>query len=212
MYAIIKDGKISSLINQPRPMIIGDTQYPAKIFSVWSADELKNIGIIPVTFDDTNKKDDEWYINSKQTYAYDASAGTVTASYGTATAKTHADVLWTQADSDNGDLPVDKSVGDVRNPGLKTILINKIKEQAMVNLKETDWYIVRKADAGTAVPSTITNHRAAVRTKAAEMETSITNAADTEALKTLFTYVNTADEGEPDVMVRPIGELPTLEL
>ena len=212
MYAIIKDGKISSLMNQPRPIIIGDTQYPAKIFSAWSADELKNIGIISVTFDNTNEKDNEWYINSKQTYTYDASAGTVTASYGTATAKAHADVLWTQADSDNGDLPADKSVGDVRNPGLKTILINKIKEQAMVNLKETDWYIVRKADAGTAVPSTITNHRAAVRTKAAEMETSITNAADTEALKTLFTYVNTADEGEPDVMVRPIGELPTLEL
>ena len=50
-----------------------------------------------------------------------------------------------------------------------------------------------------------------MRTKADEMETSITNAADTEALKTLFTYVNTADEGEPEVMVRPIGELPTLE-
>ena len=211
MYAIIKDGKISSLMNQARPIIIGDTQYPAKIFSLWSADELKNIGIVPVTFDNTNQKDNEWYINSKQTYTYDASSGTVTASYGTATAKGHADVLWTQADSDNGDLPADKSVGDVRNPGLKTILINKIKEQAMANLKETDWYIVRKADAGTAVPSTITNHRAAVRAKAAEMETSITNAADTEALKTLFTYVNTADEGEPDVMVRPIGELPTLE-
>ena len=211
MYAIIKDGKISSLMNQPRPITIGDTQYPAKIFSAWSADELKNIGIIPVTFDDTNKKDNEWYINSKQTYTYDASAGTVTASYGTATAKAHADVLWTQADSDNGDLPASKSVGDVRNPGLKTILINKIKEDAAVELKKTDWYIVRKADAGTAVPSTITNHRAAVRTKAAEMETSITNAADTEALKTLFTYVNTADEGEPDVMARPIGNLPTLE-
>ena len=211
MYAIIKDGKISSLMNQPRPITIGDTQYPAKIFSVWSADELKNIGIIPVTFDNTNKKDNEWYINSKQTYTYDASAGTVTASYGTATAKAHADVLWTQADSDNGDLPASKSVGDVRNPGLKTILINNIKEDAGVELKKTDWYIVRKADAGTAVPSTITNHRAAVRTKAAEMETSITNAADTEALKTLFTYVNTADEGEPDVMARPIGNLPTLE-
>ncbi len=211
MYAIIKDGKISSLMNQPRPITIGDTQYPAKIFSAWSADELKNIGIIPVTFDDTNKKDNKWYINSKQTYTYDASAGTVTASYGTATAKTHADVLWTQADSDNGDLPADKSVGDVRNPGLKTILINNVKEDAMVELKKTDWYIVRKADAGTAVPSNITNHRAAVRTKAAEMETSITNAADTEALKTLFTYVNTADEGEPDVMVRPIGNLPILE-
>ena len=211
MYAIIKDGKISSLMNQPRPITIGDTQYPAKIFSVWSADELKNIGIIPVTFDDTNKKDEKWYVNTNQSYTYDASAGTVTASYGTATAKAHADVLWTQADSDNGDLPASKSVGDVKNVGLKTILINNIKEDAGVELKKTDWYIVRKADAGTAVPSTITNHRAAVRTKAAEMETSITNAADTEALKTLFTYVNTADEGEPEVMARPIGNLPTLE-
>ena len=207
MYAIIKDGKISSLMNQPRPITIGDTQYPAKIFSVWSTDELKNIGIIPVTFDETNKKDNEWYINSKQTYTYDASAGTVTASYGTATAKAHADVLWTQADSDNGDLPASKSVGDVKNVGLKTILINNIKEDAGVELKKTDWYIVRKADAGTAVPSTITNHRAAVRTKAAEMETSITNAADTPALETLYTYT----EQEDGSVTRPLGELPILE-
>jgi hypothetical protein len=61
------------------------------------------------------------------------------------------------------------------------------------------------------VPSSITNHRAAVRTKAAEMETSITNASDTPALETLYTYVNTADEGDPVVMERPLGELPRLE-
>jgi hypothetical protein len=211
MYAIITDGSISKYVSHPKPLVIGDVQYPARIFSAWTASELAAIGILPVTFDDSNKKDTKWYVNGKQTYTYDASAGTVTATYGTATAKAHADTLWTQADSDNGDLPASKSVGDVRNPGLKTILINNIKEDAGVELKKTDWYIVRKADAGTAVPSTITNHRAAVRTKAAEMETSITNAADTEALKTLFTYVNTADEGEPDVMARPIGNLPILE-
>ena len=43
------------------------------------------------------------------------------------------------------------------------------------------------------------------------MEASITNAADTAALETLYTYVNTADEGDPAVIERPLGELPTLE-
>ena len=42
------------------------------------------------------------------------------------------------------------------------------------------------------------------------METSITNASDTTALETLYTYVNTADEGDPVVMERPIGEFPIL--
>ena len=60
------------------------------------------------------------------------------------------------------------------------------------------------------IPSAITTHRDAVRSKQAAMETSITNASDTPALETLYTPVNTADEGDPIVMARPLGELPTL--
>ena len=44
------------------------------------------------------------------------------------------------------------------------------------------------------------------------METSVTNASNTAALQTLYTYVNTADEGDPVVMERPLGVLPTLEV
>ena len=131
----------------------------------------------------------------------------VTASYGTATAKAHADTTWSQDDEDAGDLPSDKSVGDVRTRGLKYNLIQTIKKQAAGELQNTDWYVVRKADAGTAVPSAITTHRVAVRTKADEMETAITNAADTPALETLYTYVNTGTEENP-VMERPLGEFP----
>jgi hypothetical protein len=40
------------------------------------------------------------------------------------------------------------------------------------------------------------------------METAITNASDTPALETLYAYVNTADEGEPVVLERPLGEIP----
>jgi len=207
MYAIVTDGSISRYINYPKAITIGDVQYPAKIFSLWSKSELNAIGIYEVTFDDSNKKDDNWYNNTNQTFTYNASAGTVTAAYGTATAKAHADTLWTQADSDNGDLPFDKSIGDVKVEGLKTVLIKTIKSQAAGELQNTDWYVVRKADAGTAIPSAITTHRAAVRTKVAEMETAIINAADTPALEALYAYT----EQEDGSVTRPLGELPELE-
>ena len=163
MHAIITDGSISKIINHPKPLVIGDVQYPARIFSVWTASELAAIGIIEVTFDDSNKKDEKWYVNTNQTYTYDASAGTVTATYGTATAKAHADTLWTSQDKTDGKIPDGKDVGDVAVAGLKTTLITTVKQQAAGILQDTDWYITRKADAGTAVPSAITTHRAAVR-------------------------------------------------
>ena len=207
MYAIITDGSISGYINHPKSITIGDVLYPAKIFSIWTASELAAIGIIEVTFDNSKKKDEKWYNNTNQTYTYDASAGTVTAAYGDATAKAHADTNWTQKQIDDGDAPEGADTDTVAVRGLKYNLIQTLKQQAAGELQKTDWYIVRKADAGTAVPSTITTHRAAVRTKAAEMETAITNAADTPALETLYTYT----EQEDGSVTRPLGEFPILE-
>ena len=210
MYAIITDGSISKYVNHPKRLVIGDVQYPARIFSAWTASELAAIGIIEVTFDNSNKKDEQWYINTNQTFTYDASAGTVTATYGTATAKAHADSLYTSQDNTDGLIPSNKSVGDVKVEGLKTILIRNIKSEAKNLLNQTDWYITRKAEKNTAIPSAITTWRDGIRTKQAAMETSITNASNTPALETLYTYVNTADEGDPVVMARPLGEFPEL--
>ena len=206
MYAIITDGSISRYINHPKPLVIGDVQYPARIFSSWTASELAAIGIIEVTFDDSNKKDEKWYINTNQTFTYDASAGTVTAAYGTATAKAHADTLFTAQDETDGK----GTEGEVATRGLKYNLIQNIKAQAENLLNKTDWYITRKTEKNTAIPSNITTWRDGIRTKQAAMETLITNANDTPALETLYTYVNTADEGDPKVYERPLGEFPEL--
>mgnify|MGYP001267961169 CR=1 FL=1 len=205
MWGLVESGSITKLINKPKGLVIGDVRHSRKIFELWSKAELEAKGIYEVEFDNTNKKDEQWYINTNQSFAF--AGGKITASYGSATAKAHADTLWTQQDSDDGDLPSDKSVGDVKVEGLKTIKIREVKQQAAGILQDTDWYITRKADAGTAVPSAITTHRAAVRTKAAEQETAITNAADTPALETLYTYT----EQEDGSVTRPLGELPTLE-
>jgi len=203
MYALITDGSIAKYLNGNKGITIGDIQYPRTIFTLWTASEKAAIGIYEITFDDSNKKDEAYYINTNQTYTYDADAGTVTAAYGDATAKAHANANAT--DKDGADLdPV------VVIPGLKTKFIKIIKQQVAGILQDTDWYILRKADANTDVPSAITTFRAAVRTKGAAMETLITNASDTPAIETLYTYVNTADEGDPKVFERPLGEFPEL--
>ena len=205
MYALVESGTITKYFTHPKGFTLGDLQYPADIFMKWSVEEKEAIGIYEIVFDNTNKKDEKWYINTNQSFAF--ADDVVTATYGDATARAHADTLWTQQDSDDGDLPSDKSVGDVKVEGLKTTLIRTVKAQAAGILQDTDWYIVRKADASTAVPSAITTHRAAVRTKAAAQETQITNASDTPALETLYTYTTT-----DGVQSRPLGELPTLDI
>ena len=201
MWGLVESGSITKLINKPKGLVIGDVRHSRKIFELWSKSELEAIGIYEIEFDDSNKKDEQWYTNTNQSFAF--AGGKITASYGSATAKAHADTLWTAQDESDGK----GTEGEVATRGLKYNLIRTVKQQAAGILQDTDWYIVRKADASTAVPSAITNHRAAVRTKAAEMETAITNASDTPALETLYTYTKQEDGS----VTRPLGELPTLE-
>ena len=205
MFALVESGSITKYFSGNKGITIGDVQYPKSIFTLWTKNEREAIGIYEVETDSTNYKDEKWYINTNESFAF--ANGKVTKSWGTATAKEHADTLYTSQDKTDGNIPEGKDVGDVKQEGLKTILIKHVKAQAAGILAETDWYVVRKADAGTAVPSSITNHRAAVRTKAAEMETAITNASDTPALETLYKYT----EQEDGSITRPLGELPTLE-
>ena len=211
MWALIEDGSITKHLRGNRGITIGDIQYSRNIFSFrWSNEEREAIGIYEIVFNNTNKKDEAYYINTNQTFTYDADAGTVTATYGDATAKAHADTTWTQDQIDDGEAPAGADTDTIATRGLKYNRIQTIKSQAAGILQDTDWYIVRKADADTDVPSAITTFRAAVRTKGAAMETLITNASNTPAIETLYTYVNTADEGDPVVMERPLGEFPVL--
>ena len=205
MFALVESGTIKKFYSGNQGITIGDLQYSKQIFTVWSKDEREAIGIYEVEMDNSKRKDDYWYTNTNVTYAF--GSGKVTGSYGDATAKKHADTLFTSQDKTDDKIPEGKDVGDVATRGLKYNLIKDLKTTVANELAKTDWYIVRKADAGTAVPSSITTHRAAVRTKCASMETAITNASDTPALETLYTYT----EQEDGSVTRPLGELPRLE-
>jgi len=205
MFALVESGSITKMLNGNKGIQIGDLKYPRAIYTLWTEAERNAIGIYTVEYDNSNKKDEKWYINTNQSYAF--ADNKVTASYGSATAKKHADTTWTQQQIDDGDAPDGADTDTVAVKGLKTVLIEQVKAQAEGELNRTDWYITRKAEKNTAIPSAITTHRDAVRSKQAAMETAITNASDTPALETLYTYT----EQEDGSTTRPLGELPTLE-
>tara|TARA_R100000231_G_scaffold991_2_gene1750 strand:- start:82 stop:696 length:615 start_codon:yes stop_codon:yes gene_type:complete len=204
MWALVESGSISKIYTRPTQIKINDINYPSNIFMLWSSSELKAIGIYEVVIDNTNLKDKEYYINTNQSFNF--ASDTVTASYGTATAKNMADTLYTAQDETDG-LGTE---GEVKTKGLKTLHKEVINSQAGGILAPTDWMVVRATEGGTAVPSSITTQRASVRTKANAMCTQIDNAADVDALAALYEYTNTGTEEEPEY-TRPLGEFPELD-
>ena len=198
MWALVESDNVTQVYTRPKGLTIGDVNYPSNIFMLWSSSELEAIGIYAVVIDNSNLKDQEYYINTDQTFAF--ADGVVTASYGTATARAIADTLYTAQNETDG-LGTE---GEVASRGLKTNYKATINQQAGSFLQDTDWMVIRAAEGGTAVPSATTTWRAAVRTKANAMCTAIGNAANVDALAALYVY----NDDEPPV--RPLGEFPIL--
>jgi hypothetical protein len=184
MWALVEDNSITKTFNRPKGFTLGDIQYPASIFTLWSKAEKEAIGLYEIVVDNSNLKDSAYYINGAESFTW--ASNTVTKSFASATAKALNDVT----DED----------GNVTR-GLKYNHKQIINQQAAGNLAPTDWMVVRAAEGGTAVPSDITTKRAAVRTKANEMCTAIDAVSDVDALAALYVYTDG---------VRPLGELPTV--
>ncbi len=219
MWALVEDNTITKIINNPKAMVINDVRHSKNIFSFrWTNEEREAIGIYEVVFDNSNKKDEEYYNNTNQSFDY--ADGQVTASYGTATAKLLEDrnEVWTQEQIDNGNAPDGTSAGDpqldsdgnqIVTKGLKTLKKQIIKNEASGLLEPTDWHNHKALDDDTyTIPANIKTYRANVRTRSNEMETAIDNASDVDALKALYEYTEQADGS----YTRPLGEFPALEI
>ena len=203
MYAIVEDKKVIETFNHPKKLIRNDVRYSTKIYSLWSVDEKKAIGLYEVEHDDTKKKDEEWYINTDQTIAYKTTGDKVVASYGNATAKAIDD---RNEVDDNGDPLLDDKGNQVITKGLKTIKKELIDNQCAGLLSPSDWRVVKAKETETEMDSGWKTWRASVRTKCNSMQTEIDNASDVDALAALFTYTET-----DGVVSRPLGEFPEKE-
>jgi hypothetical protein len=177
-----------------------EVKYSKDVFTKWSNAEREAIGVYEVQVDNTNKKDEAYYINTNISYSY--ANGVVTASYGTATPKPLDDVLFVEGD----EIPSDKAVGDVKQYGLKGLEIAKIKAQAGGLLAPSDWYVIRYQEDNTkTIPTDVATYRNEVRAKSDEMETQINACGTVEDLKTLFTWVYDEDT---NTISRPLVSFP----
>ena len=207
MFAVVESGSITSFPKGNKGITIGDNQYPAAIFTLWTEAQRNAIGVYTVTIDNTNKKDEEWYINTDITYSYNSDANTVTGSYGTATAKAIADTTWTQTEIDDGDAPEGATTSTLKTEGLKTIKKRMINNECAGLLAPSDWMVIKATETGSTMDSGWKTWRASVRTKCNSMQTQIDNAADVDALAALFTYTVQEDKS----VTRPLGEFPEKE-
>ena len=205
MWALVEDNTIVKIINQPKAMVINDVRHSKNIFSFrWTNEEREAIGLYEIVFDNSNKKDEEYYINTNQSFDY--ADGQVTASYGSATAKELDD---RNATDEAGEPLLDDNGNQIVTKGLKSQKKDIIKKQASGLLTPTDWYVLKATDVESySVPSAVATFRTNVRTRSNEMETAIDNASDVDALKALYEYTEQADGSR----TRPLGEWPVLEV
>ena len=158
MFALVKADQVIKELRGGAPYTDeAGVQHPANIFSVWSVDELKAIGIYHIIEDHDG-------INSKTEYHTGKSTYTINENNVT---KTYA----------KKDKDIDK---------LKETEIIKIKSNQNNILNQTDWYYIRKADKGTAIPTDIQNYRDAVRIAGDGMITDITAVTDKAGFQALY--------------------------
>ena len=139
-----------------------DIQYPANWLRLSTAKEKTAIGITEVA--DAPTYDSRFY-------------------WGDGSAKALDDV---NATDEEGNLLKDENGDQVIILGLKSVLKAQEKVTAGSLLAKYDWYVVRKAEKSTAIPTAITTYRDGVRTACDTREKEIDACSDTAALVTLY--------------------------
>ena len=215
MWARIENNKIVEYYSQKKSIVLNNVRYSSQIFTIWTDAQRKDLGILPIVISGSHL-DTKYYIEKNHSDAIAGDGNSVIRTIGVKEAdKALADVneVWTQGDIDGGYAPdgtsandpkLDKDGNQVVTRGLKYNAIQKVKEQQKGFLLQTDWYIIRKADVGTAIPSNIQTWRNAIRSDATAIETAITNAADMDEFIALHTDTYKTVDGEEviDVVAR----------
>ena len=190
MYARVKASQVIEIIPGAKALTIDGTQYPSSIFSIWTKDALKAIGIY--SYSETGMKDTFYYNIGSISYTVDDDAGTVVGTYAS-TPKDLDDVKWTQSEIDAGLAPTGATTDTVKTQGLKSLWVERIKTQAKSLIEKYDWYSTRKAQSGAAIPLAVNTYINAVRTASGVNEA---NVASTANVTQMITRSNATFDGE----------------
>ena len=161
MWALIVDGSINRFFKVPTAFKHPTTgiQYPRNWITLASNSEKAAIGLIEVTYSGSYG-DSEYYINAESSPVYNASAGTVV---------------------------ITKSKTAKNLTDLKASKTSQIETSTNSSMSSTDWYVIRKSETSTAIPSNVTAYRTACRLVCNSVKTAIGSASDLAGLIAIYT-------------------------
>ena len=134
-------------------------------WSIWTNDQKKAVGLA-------------WSDPSPQDAPFDNKFYSGRKANGDLIEKSLTDTLWVDVDGKAVTDPLTGKQGVTK--GLISNWKDKTKEQGHTLLSKTDWYVTRKAEASTAIPSDISTYRTNVRTATKTIEDKL-DACDTLA-------------------------------
>tara|TARA_R100001369_G_scaffold7429_1_gene18605 strand:+ start:116 stop:787 length:672 start_codon:yes stop_codon:yes gene_type:complete len=208
MWAKIESGNIVTIYNNPvRLKDAEGTVYPASYFT--DNTKLAKFYVYPVVFKNSIPLKINLYEGGAESFAWNNSTKVVDGTYDYTTRSiTDVPQVWKQSEIDDGQAPSGTSAGDPKNDedgnqiikiGLKVELTAVVKDMQTRLLNQTDKWVTRKSEKGTAIPETVTTWRDGIRTAHTTMIASITGAANFDAISVLFD----ATYNDKNVMTAP---------
>lgn len=157
-WVLVQEGKLEKFYTSPKPITVNGVQHPKTIFTSWSQERLKEIGLYNYK-EENSKVDTKFYRLGPSTIEINNQEGTVTKTYQI----------------------IAKDLEEVKGQTIK-----EAREIAGTLLQPTDWYVVRKSETGKDIPLTIVDFRNNVRTKYDEIFSAVESCSTLEDLISLY--------------------------
>jgi len=190
MWARIENNNIVEYYDRKQSLLLNEVRYSSQIFTIWTDTQRKELGIIPIVISGSHL-DTNYYIEHDHLDSIAGDGNSVVRTIGVkASDRALEDVDAVDID---GNALLDQYGVQIITRGLKYNTIQKVKEQQSGYLLRTDWYIIRKADVGTAIPTAIQTFRNAIRADATRIENAITAATTMDEFIALHTTTYNED-------------------
>ena len=171
MWARIENNTIIEYYDRKQSLVLNDVRYSSQVFTIWTDAQRKELGIVPIVISGSHL-DTNYYIEHNHTDAVAADGNSVIRTIGVKAADHKLEDV--DAVDVDGNAVLDHYGVQMVTRGLKYNAIQKVKQQQSGYLSRTDWYIIRKADAGIAIPTAIQTFRNAIRADSTRIENAIT--------------------------------------
>jgi hypothetical protein len=190
MWARIENNNIVEYYDRKQSLLLNEVRYSSQVFTIWTDTQRKELGIVPVVISGSHL-DTNYYIEHDHTDAIAEDGNSVIRTIGVKAADRALEDV--DAVDEDGNAVLDHYGVQMVIRGLKYNAIQKVKQQQSGYLSRTDWYIIRKADVGTAIPTAIQTFRNAIRADATRIENAITAATTMDEFIALHTTTYNED-------------------